>query len=101
MASDAVLLCSSSPFSTAWGEQRWRCRCGLPTLLRPPYGDLGERETRVASELGYRMCTWTSDTLDWDGSGSSRTASQIRAAVKDDSPADKGGGVVHPPAGDR
>ncbi|MCC3772071.1 polysaccharide deacetylase family protein, partial [Streptomyces sp. UNOC14_S4] len=64
------------------------------TLLRPPYGDFGERETRIAAELGYRMCTWTIDTLDWDGPGGSRTASQIRAAVTDASAADKRGGVV-------
>ncbi|MFI1797373.1 hypothetical protein ACH427_08455 [Streptomyces sp. NPDC020379] len=29
--------------------------------------DFGERETRVAAEPGYRMCTWTIDTPDWDG----------------------------------
>ncbi|WKK24155.1 polysaccharide deacetylase family protein [Streptomyces olivoreticuli] len=51
-------------------DARAEIRDGLDsTLLRPPFGDYGDRETRIASELGYRMCTWTVDTLDWDGSG--------------------------------
>ncbi|MGW2414684.1 polysaccharide deacetylase family protein [Streptomyces tubercidicus] len=62
----------SHPHLPQLSEQDMRTEIteGIPsTLLRPPYGDLGERETRVASELGYRMCTWTIDPLDWDGPG--------------------------------
>ncbi|MGW1071935.1 polysaccharide deacetylase family protein [Streptomyces sp. NPDC002537] len=88
----------SHPHLTQLSEQdaRTEIRNGVPsTLLRPPYGDFGPRETRLAADLGYRICTWTIDTLDWDGpGGSSRSVPQIRAAVRDAPAADKRGGVI-------
>ncbi|WKK23389.1 polysaccharide deacetylase family protein [Streptomyces olivoreticuli] len=77
-------------------DARAEIRDGLDsTLLRPPFGDYGDRETRIASELGYRMCTWTVDTLDWDGSGGSfPDAATVRARVREAPAADKRGGVV-------
>ncbi|MEU5424670.1 polysaccharide deacetylase family protein [Streptomyces olivoreticuli] len=77
-------------------DARAEIRDGLDsTLLRPPFGDYGDRETRIATELGYRMCTWTVDTLDWDGSGGSLPgAATVRARVREAPAADKRGGVV-------
>ncbi|MER5968320.1 polysaccharide deacetylase family protein [Streptomyces sp. NPDC002055] len=64
-------------------------------VLRPPYGDFGAREESIAETLGYRMCTWTIDTLDWERTGEDyRSATGIRSLVRDASPADKYGGVV-------
>ncbi|MEU8568154.1 polysaccharide deacetylase family protein [Streptomyces pathocidini] len=64
-------------------------------LLRPPYGDFGERETAIADALGYRMCTWTVDTLDWEETdGGFRSIESIRATVREAPEEDKRGGVV-------
>ncbi|MFF3763719.1 polysaccharide deacetylase family protein [Streptomyces sp. NPDC001922] len=64
-------------------------------VLRPPYGDFGAREESIAETLGYRMCTWTVDTLDWERTGDDyRSVTGIRSIVRDASPADKHGGVV-------
>lgn len=35
-------------------------------IFRPPYGHHNFLVDRVAQELGYRLVTWTVDTLDWD-----------------------------------
>ncbi|MBT2386052.1 polysaccharide deacetylase family protein [Streptomyces sp. ISL-11] len=77
-------------------DARTEIRRGLSsTLLRPPYGDFGDRETRIAAELGYRICTWTVDTLDWERTGDGyRSPEAIRASVRNAPAADKRGGVV-------
>ncbi|MFG2191966.1 polysaccharide deacetylase family protein [Streptomyces sp. NPDC048639] len=65
-------------------------------LLRPPYGAFGAREESAAAALGYRICTWTVDTLDWerpDGS-SFRSIASIRSIVRNAPVEDKYGGVV-------
>lgn len=36
-------------------------------LLRPPYGAFDNRVRRIAKEMGYRMCVWSTDTRDWSG----------------------------------
>lgn len=40
-----------------------------PMWLRPPYGDgaLDERVQDRLTEKGVQMCTWTTDTYDWNG----------------------------------
>ncbi|MEV4434923.1 polysaccharide deacetylase family protein [Streptomyces sp. NPDC049585] len=66
-------------------------------LLRPPYGDAGERERDVAADLGYRICNWTIDTHDWekgDGPGGLRSAEAVRASVRDASQEEKRNGVI-------
>ncbi len=64
-------------------------------LLRPPFGDAGERERDVAAELGFRICNWTIDTHDWEKTeGNPRSAEAIRASVRDASPEEKRNGVV-------
>ncbi|GAA2603629.1 polysaccharide deacetylase family protein [Streptomyces tubercidicus] len=89
----------SHPHLPQLSEQDMRTEIteGIPsTLLRPPYGDLGERETRVASELGYRMCTWTIDPLDWDGPGGLPDRVPDPCGGEGRPGGDKRGGSVHP-----
>lgn len=77
-------------------EARGEIRDGVrSTLLRPPFGDYGPRETRIAASLGYRVCTWTVDTLDWENSGGRfPDVATLRARVRDAPAEDKRGGVV-------
>jgi peptidoglycan-N-acetylglucosamine deacetylase len=65
-------------------------------LLRPPYGAYDSRVANIAAGLGYRICTWTIDTLDWqrpDGV-SYRSMSSIRSIVRASSRSAKASGVV-------
>ncbi|MCF3101343.1 polysaccharide deacetylase family protein [Streptomyces roseoverticillatus] len=65
------------------------------SLFRPPYGDFGPRETRIAASLGARVCTWTVDTLDWEGGdGRFPDVATLRARVRNAPAADKRGGVI-------
>ncbi|GAA0488883.1 polysaccharide deacetylase family protein [Streptomyces stramineus] len=77
-------------------DAREEIRGGLPsTLLRPPYGRFGDRETRIAAALGYRICTWTVDTRDWEGTGGEFPGpAALRAGVRAAPAAAKRGGVV-------
>ena len=34
-------------------------------LFAPPYGEVDERITAVASRLGYKTIMWSADTIDW------------------------------------
>lgn len=36
-----------------------------PKLLRPPYGEITERQLLWASEHGYQVVNWNVDSLDW------------------------------------
>ncbi|WP_189129507.1 polysaccharide deacetylase family protein [Wenjunlia tyrosinilytica] len=64
-------------------------------LLRPPYGSYGEREKSIADSLGYRMCLWTIDTLDWEEAGDGfRSVDSIRDRVRDAPSSAKRNGVV-------
>ncbi|MEV4439687.1 polysaccharide deacetylase family protein, partial [Streptomyces sp. NPDC049577] len=83
---------------TGLTEQELREEIGnglTSNVLRPPYGDVGEREREVAAELGYRICNWTIDTVDWQATGGApRSVDAIRAAVRDATPEEKRNGVV-------
>jgi peptidoglycan-N-acetylglucosamine deacetylase len=64
--------------------------------LRPPYGAYNSRVSSIASNLGYRICTWTIDTRDWqhpDGTHY-RSTSSIRSIVRNSPWSAKSGGVV-------
>lgn len=37
------------------------------TLLRPPFGKYNKRIRKIAQELGYKICYWTTDSDDWQG----------------------------------
>lgn len=54
-----------------------------PKLLRPPYGN-GAFTTRlqtIARGMGYGLCYWTVDTMDWSASAT-RSASQLVNRVR-------------------
>ncbi|EYE88187.1 hypothetical protein Q428_09150 [Fervidicella metallireducens AeB] len=34
-------------------------------LFEPPYGDYDDRTIEIANKLGYRVVTWSIDTIDW------------------------------------
>ncbi len=36
-----------------------------PKLFAPAYGEVDERISRIASELGYEVIMWSLDTIDW------------------------------------
>jgi len=75
----------------------WQIRRGVySNLLRPPYGAYNSTVSGIASTLGYRICTWTIDTLDWqkpDGTNY-RSSTSIRSIVRNASSAAKQNGVV-------
>jgi peptidoglycan/xylan/chitin deacetylase (PgdA/CDA1 family) len=63
--------------------------------LRPPYGAYDSRVSNIAGGLGYRICTWTIDTRDWEYvNGSRRSTSSIRSIVRNWPWSAKAGGVV-------
>jgi peptidoglycan/xylan/chitin deacetylase (PgdA/CDA1 family) len=70
---------------------------GISTnLLRPPYGAYDSRVASIAAGLGYRICTWTLDTLDRqrpDGVNY-RSASSIRSIVRTAPRSAKASGVI-------
>jgi peptidoglycan/xylan/chitin deacetylase (PgdA/CDA1 family) len=70
---------------------------GISTnLLRPPYGAYNTRVAGIASGLGYRICTWTLDTFDWqrpDGVNY-RSPSSIRSIVRAAPRSAKASGVI-------
>jgi peptidoglycan-N-acetylglucosamine deacetylase len=72
-------------------------RQGISTnLLRPPYGAYDSRVANIASTLGYRICTWTIDTADWqkpDGVHY-RSVSSIRSIVRTAPRSAKASGVI-------
>jgi peptidoglycan/xylan/chitin deacetylase (PgdA/CDA1 family) len=39
---------------------------GADKLFRPPYGAHNKTVDDIARELGYRICLWSVDTLDWN-----------------------------------
>jgi peptidoglycan-N-acetylglucosamine deacetylase len=75
----------------------WQIRHGIATnRLRPPYGAYNSRVAGIASGLGYRICTWTVDTLDWqrpDGVNY-RSVASIRHIVRSAPRSAKASGVV-------
>jgi peptidoglycan/xylan/chitin deacetylase (PgdA/CDA1 family) len=70
---------------------------GISTnLLRPPFGAYDSRVAGIASGLGYRICTWTIDTFDWqrpDGVNY-RSVSSIRSIVRSSPRSAKASGVI-------
>jgi len=63
--------------------------------LRPPYAAYDSRVSNIAAGLGYRICTWTIDTRDWEYvNGGRRSASSIRSIVRNSPWSAKASGVV-------
>jgi peptidoglycan-N-acetylglucosamine deacetylase len=49
-----------------------------PTLMRPPYGSLSERQKRlIHNEFGYRIIIWDVDPLDWKRPGPTVVCNRI------------------------
>src|SRR4030095_12970731 len=75
----------------------WEIRRGVfSKRLRPPYGAYNSTVANVATNLGYRICTWTIDTRDWekpDGTNY-RSSSSIRSIVRNSPASAKSNGVV-------
>lgn len=74
----------------------WQIRHGIASnRLRPPYGAYDSRVSGIASNLGYRICTWTIDTRDWQKfNGYYRSASSIRSIVRTSPWSAKSSGVI-------
>ncbi|MFC0681157.1 polysaccharide deacetylase family protein [Lysobacter korlensis] len=64
-------------------SMRWQISNGVTSnRLRPPGGAYDSRVSSIASGLGYRICMWTIDTLDWQYvDGARRSAMSIRARI--------------------
>jgi peptidoglycan/xylan/chitin deacetylase (PgdA/CDA1 family) len=74
----------------------WQIRNGISSnLLRPPYGAYNSTVSTIAASYGYRICTWTIDSRDWQYvNGVRRTASSIRYIIRTSSWSSKASGVV-------
>jgi len=62
---------------------RWQIQYGVKSnVLRPPYGAYNTRVQNIATSMGYRICTWTVDTRDWEKFGGRyRSVTSIRSRV--------------------
>ena len=74
----------------------WQIRNGvISNRLRPPYGAFDSRIDSIAGSLGYRICTWTIDSLDFEYvNGSRRSTSSIRSIVRRSPRSAKASGVI-------
>lgn len=74
----------------------WQIRNGVASnRLRPPYGAYDARISRIAAGYGYRICTWTIDSRDWQYvNGIRRTVSSIRYIVRTSPWSAKASGIV-------
>jgi peptidoglycan-N-acetylglucosamine deacetylase len=74
----------------------WQISHGVASnRLRPPYGAYNSRVAGIASGLGYRICTWTIDSRDWEYvNGSRRSTSSIRSIVRNSPWSAKSSGVI-------
>jgi peptidoglycan/xylan/chitin deacetylase (PgdA/CDA1 family) len=74
----------------------WQIRNGVASnRLRPPYGAYDARISRIAAGYGYRICTWTIDSRDWQTvNGIRRTVSSIRYIVRTSAWSAKASGVI-------
>jgi peptidoglycan/xylan/chitin deacetylase (PgdA/CDA1 family) len=89
----------SHPNLTTLSDDRvsWQIRHGISSnRLRPPYGAYNSRVANIAANLGYRICTWTIDTKDWQKPGGVyyRSTSSIRYIVRTSPWSAKASGVV-------
>lgn len=65
-------------------------------LLRPPYGagSFSYRAYSLAAQRGYKLCRWTADTSDWDGTTPSQMYDKIRYGDSRTPPLDADGVVL-------
>jgi len=55
-----------------------------PTLFSPPYGELDNRVSRIASARGYQVVMWSLDTIDWQRPSPSTIAQRIIKRLHND-----------------
>ncbi|NVI92383.1 polysaccharide deacetylase family protein [Actinomadura sp. BRA 177] len=53
-----------------------------PVLLRPPYGSMSERLTKITKEMGLAQVLWTVDPLDWEHRDSEYVEKRVLKSVK-------------------
>ena len=53
-----------------------------PVLLRPPYGSVSKRLTRITREMGLAQVLWTVDPLDWEHRDTRYVEKRVLKAVK-------------------
>jgi peptidoglycan/xylan/chitin deacetylase (PgdA/CDA1 family) len=53
-----------------------------PVLLRPPYGSMSERLTKITREMGLAQVLWTVDPLDWEHRDTRYVEKRVLKAVK-------------------
>ncbi|MNO54425.1 Peptidoglycan-N-acetylglucosamine deacetylase [compost metagenome] len=52
-----------------------------PRLIRPPYGDISEKQLKWAKNHGYTLVNWNVDSLDWKGLSKNQVRNNILAHV--------------------
>ncbi|TPX55360.1 hypothetical protein PhCBS80983_g05386 [Powellomyces hirtus] len=66
----------------------------VPTLIRPPYGDVDDRVRAIMSALGYRNVMWTTDpmrdTRDWAATDGNLQDEVVTKTVKEYFPEQRG-----------
>ncbi|WP_165967236.1 polysaccharide deacetylase family protein [Jeotgalibacillus sp. S-D1] len=49
-----------------------------PDLLRPPFGEIEDRQAKLLHSQGYRMIMWTADSKDWMGISAEEIVSRVK-----------------------
>lgn len=67
-----------------------------PRLLRPPFGAgaLTTRLRNIAGERGYKLCRWTDDTYDWEGSPAAVLIERVKYGDYRSPPIAAGGNIL-------
>lgn len=67
-----------------------------PSLLRPPFaaGAFTHRLQSLAARRGYRLCRWTVDTYDWQGTSTAQMVERIRIGDALTPPIASGGNIL-------
>ncbi len=53
-----------------------------PKMIRPPYGDINEKQLQWAQKQQYSIVNWNVDSLDWKGLSKDEVKQNILSAVK-------------------
>lgn len=53
-----------------------------PKMIRPPYGDINEKQLQWAQKQQYSIVNWNVDSLDWKGLSKDKVKQNILSAVK-------------------
>ncbi|WP_416295511.1 polysaccharide deacetylase family protein [Paenibacillus illinoisensis] len=53
-----------------------------PKMIRPPYGDINEKQLQWAARQQYSIVNWNVDSLDWKGLSKEEVKQNVLSAVK-------------------